>query len=162
MKTKNIIVMAAALCMSVAAMSQSVVASVCADGVGSGGTMSLTVGEVVYQFGENGDYSMTGGVQGSYTVYANEGNEGIAGVEPLPFEVAVYPNPVTDRLTVRVSDGGARLRCQLYSLGGALLADQPLSQGEATLAMGLYAAGSYLLRCVDADGRQQNFKVVKR
>mgnify|MGYP003335745616 CR=1 FL=1 len=159
MKTKNILALAVLLGMSVVAMSQSVVASVCADGGGVGGTMSLTVGEVVYQFGESDDYCLTGGVQGSYTVYASEG---IAGIEPLPFEVQVFPNPVTDRLTVRVSDGEATLRCQLYSLGGALLATQPLAGGETEVAMGRYATGTYLLRCVDADGRQQNFKVVKR
>ena len=70
---------------------------------------------------------------------------------------AVYPNPVTDNVTIESSANNPIERIQLYDLSGYLLQEQYTSQTKVSFDLSSYANGTYILN-VD----NKHLKIVKR
>ena len=88
---------------------------------GSGGSVSYTVGQVVYSNSNGTNYSVAVGVQQPYEISVVTG---IEEAKEIKLVISAYPNPVTDYLVLKVEGYNFKnLSCQLFDLTGKLLAD---------------------------------------
>jgi len=79
-------------------------------------------------------------------------------------EIKIYPNPTSEKITLEFS-GAIRVEnlrpVQLYSLSGQLLQELPVHSAATEISLAGYAKGVYILK-VNADGRTENWKVIKQ
>ena len=130
---------------------------------GASGSLSYTMGqfaiETAYGKVTNASCvaaSLREGVQQTYTVEELR----IDGVQPLDFDVTVYPNPTADNVTVSLGNDIPDMRYELYSIDGKLLQKGRLLGAEQDIEMRDYAAGGYVLRLTA--GRSSNsYRIVK-
>jgi YD repeat-containing protein len=92
------------------------------------------------------------------TVYYYAG--GGTGNEQAPFtEVSVYPNPVTDVLTVSGAQAGATLT--VTSLSGSTVVRKTLADTETTLSVSSLPSGLYFVTVCSGKGTA-TFKIIKK
>ena len=125
---------------------------------GEAGTVSYTVGQTVVEVASNNAGSITPGVQQAYEITIIDGIDN----RQVTLEAAVYPNPVTDRLVLRVYDTLATLRYTLTDANGRTLASANISDEQTSIDMSRYAQGVYFVRVTDGDATVRTFKVVKK
>ncbi|MFO8087577.1 MAG: C25 family cysteine peptidase [Bacteroidales bacterium] len=73
-------------------------------------------------------------------------------------DIAVYPNPTTDQLTVQSDRKISSV--ELYDLSGRLLVQEIIHNANAKLQLGSFQAGVYLLKVKTEDGMVQNKKII--
>jgi hypothetical protein len=77
--------------------------------------------------------------------------------------VLIYPNPVTDKLTVNVPNNSQNTSLSLFDLSGRVVKNIKLSDGQtsATIEMGQANPGIYMLKVSDGSNTQV-IKVIKK
>lgn len=125
---------------------------------GAGGTVSYSVGQIVYTTSYGTTGSVAQGVQHAYEIYTVDVQE----VE-LNISLAVFPNPTTEHLTLQVEDANyEKLSYGLYDMQGKLLSKEKLTARETTIEMKNYAKATYFIHVVnDKNQKIQSFKVIK-
>ena len=89
---------------------------------GSGGSVSYSVGQVVYTTNTGTNGSVAQGVQQPFEISVVTGLEEAKGIN---LSVTAYPNPTTDYLTLSIADFDAsKLSYQLYDMNGKLLQNE--------------------------------------
>lgn len=126
---------------------------------GEAGTVSYTVGQVFVDVATSDKGSIAPGVQQAYEITIVE--VGVAD-RLVTLEAAVYPNPVTDRLVLRVDDTAAALRYILTDANGRAIATDNIVDAQTGIEMGNLAQGVYFLRVDDGNAAVRTFKVVKK
>lgn len=127
------------------------------EAAGSGGSVSFSVGQVVYKHYQGGD------------AFVNEGVQQVYDISPITslkeddnlFQLVAYPNPTTDVLWLEVL-GDADFRdahYQLVSVSGQHLGSGMITTTRTEINMANVAAGSYVLRISGANN--QSFKIIK-
>ena len=66
--------------------------------------------------------------------------------------VSVYPNPVSDWLTVRLGTSSSQNEVVIYQLGGKKMTSQKVSADEARFYVADYTQGVYVVRIITPDG----------
>jgi len=125
---------------------------------GSGGTVSYTVGQVVYTVeGSNG--SLAQGVQQPYTISLVTGLEGPEGIT---LQYDAYPNPTSHFLTLKAEDFKTTgLSYQLYDLTGKQLENKKVNAAETSIDMSDREQAAYLLKVIDNGREVKVFKILK-
>ena len=129
------------------------------DANGVGGSVSYTVGQLVYTSITGTENSMEQGVQQPYEISViigiDEGN-----VDYIEFNV--YPNPVTDYLQLKVSEGRfENLSYQLYRSDGKLLQNKEIQSKETSVSMKDLTPGTYILKLAENRKAIKTFKIIK-
>ncbi len=126
---------------------------------GSGGTVSYSLGQVVYSTSIGANGSVAQGVQQPYEISV------VVGVESYPdikLITSVYPNPTTHFLTLEVKGFNAQsISYTLYAMDGKLIASELLASNETTISMLHYASATYLLTIYDGNIEIKTFKIIK-
>lgn len=119
------------------------------------GNLHWTVGEIAVSNYQNGLELGEGFHQVYYDLLVEVD-------DPLPagWEISVYPNPTTDWINLRFPEL-VKLDANLYTLSGQLLFELNDLSGTATVDLGIYPEGTYLLQLRDEDGRQRTVRVLK-
>src|SRR5574344_3083349 len=100
---------------------------------GSGGTVSYSVGQVVYTTNTGASGSVAQGVQQPFEISIVTGIEEAKGIN---LSVTAYPNPTTDYLKLEVKDFElSTLNFQLYDMQGKLLQNEKLTGTETQINM---------------------------
>lgn len=144
----------------VSLQAQEAILSAGGDASGSGGSISCSVGQLVYttNTASNG-YSVAEGVQQPYEISVIIGVEEDIG---LSLECLAYPNPVKDHLTLRIVDyENEDLSYQLYDMNGNLLESEKLTGSETKISMEEFVTASYFLRITDNQKEIKIFKIIK-
>ena len=155
MKRRLILLMAFVALIGAKANAQTTVATA----GGEAGTVSYTVGQVFVDVATSDKGSVAPGVQQAYEITIVE--VGVADRQ-VTLEAAVYPNPVTDRLVLRVDDAAAALRYILTDANGRAIATDNIVDAQTGIEMGNLAQGVYFLRVDDGNAAVRTFKVVKK
>jgi len=127
---------------------------------GTGGSVSYSIGQLVFNVitGTNG--SVTQGVQQPYEisiVTAIENTEGIT------LEYKVYPNPTRGLITLTIKPyDNENLRYRLYDLNGILLQDKKIESEETEISMQNLSSAIYFLKVIKENKEIKIFKIVKR
>ncbi len=127
---------------------------------GSGGSLSYSVGQVVYQTHTGTNGSVAQGVQQPYEISVVTGLEEAKGIN---LTVSAYPNPTVDFLTLEVKYLElSALSFKLYDMNGKLLQNKKITGTHTTIVMSNLEPATYLL-IVNRDNKEvKTFKIVKR
>ena len=126
---------------------------------GSGGTVSYSIGQTVYQTNTGNGGTVTEGLQQAYEIFSATG---IENTEISLMQVSVYPNPVKHYLRLKVEmESQKDLSFQLYDIQGKLLQNQKLVGSETQIDMSKYIASSYFLVVMSGNHLIKEFTIIK-
>ena len=126
---------------------------------GSGGTVSYSVGQTVYQTNNGNGGTVTEGLQQAYEIFSVTG---IENTEISLMQVSAYPNPVKHYLRLKVDMESVKdLSFQLYDIQGELLQNQKLVGSETQIDMSNYIASSYFLVVMSGNHSIKEFTIIK-
>ena len=130
---------------------------------GSGGTVSYTVGQVVYatKIDTSGN-SIAEGVQQPIEISEVIGIEETESIELI---CVAYPNPVVDNLKLKIDASTSftilSLNYQLYDINGKLLESKKLKSNETFISMNKYVSAIYFLTVYENQNEIKTFKIIK-
>jgi hypothetical protein len=126
---------------------------------GSGGSVSYSVGQVIYTTNTGTHGSVAQGVQQPYEISVVTGIEEAIGIN---VSVLAYPNPVTEFLKLKVeSYKVVNLSYQLYDMIGRLLENKKITGNETNIAMSNHLPATYFLKITEGTKEVKTFKIIK-
>ena len=140
-------------------LAQEAIPVVAGDATGSGGSVSYSVGQVLYTTNTGTNGSLAEGVQQPYEISVIVGNEEAKGINLI---WRAFPNPATDFFTleVEISDN-EKYFFQLYDMMGKLLVSKKLIGNKTTISMSNLAPATYFLKITDNKEIVKTFKIIK-
>lgn len=126
--------------------------------IGSGGTVSYSVGQGVYKTQTGTTGTVNQGVQQPIEIVTLSGEE----YANIRLEAIVFPNPTTSNLTLKISDSNLEnLDYQFFDIQGKLLVNGTISSEETVFDMEKYPTATYILK-VNANSKGlKTFKIIK-
>ncbi len=126
---------------------------------GSGGTVSYSVGQVVYTTNTGTNSSVAQGVQQPYEISVLTAIEQAKGIN---LSVSAYPNPTTDFLTLRIDEFEiSNLSYQLYDINGKLLQSEKITGNQTSIVMSHLVPANYLVKVIQGNKEFKTFKIIK-
>jgi hypothetical protein len=126
---------------------------------GIGGSVSFTVGQVVYTSETGTSGSVAKGVQQPYEISVITE---IEQAKELRLVCTAYPNPTTNFLTLKVENyDEENLSYQLYDNRGILLGNKIITGKETVISMKMFISGIYFLKLTDNNKEIKIFKIIK-
>jgi hypothetical protein len=128
--------------------------------LGGGGSVSYTIGQVVYtsQTGSNG--SVAQGEQQPFEILATLGLEEAKGIS---LQCIVYPNPTSKGVTLRIENYDiTNLSYLIFDLNGKSIENNKISNYETYISMENLARSTYFIKIMDLNKELKNFKIIKK
>jgi hypothetical protein len=144
---------------TIAIQAQSVNPASGGNATGTGGSISYSVGQIVYttNIGSNGTVSQ--GIQQPYEisiVTALKNTEGIT------LECTIYPNPTIGVVNLVVkTKNSENLRFQLYDLNGIQIQEKKIGSEETEILMDSLIPSTYFLKVLRDNREIKTFKIIK-
>lgn len=127
--------------------------------MGSGGSVSYSVGQIVYTSNTGINGSVAQGVQQPYEISIVTGLEATSG---MSLSFSVHPNPTTDFLMLSIGNYKTQnLSFILYDVSGKHLESKKMENNETTIVMENYASGLYFLEVNENNKELKTFKIIK-
>lgn len=128
------------------------------ESMGTGGTASYSVGQIVYRTITSVTGSASQGVQQPFEIQVVTGiNEKF-----INLIMNVYPNPSTNYLTLNVEEKESSLfNYQLYDLQGKLLKSNQLTSNNTLINVEKLPKATYFLRVNKNNKEVKTFKIIK-
>ncbi len=126
---------------------------------GTGGSVSYTIGQVVYNTNTGLNGSVFHGVQQPFEISVVTG---IQNTEDIILECLVFPNPTRGqvKLVFRTKDFEI-LRFQLFDMNGILLRDRKIEGEETEILMDSLSPSTYFLKVLSGNKELKTFKIIK-
>jgi hypothetical protein len=125
---------------------------------GSGGSISYTVGQVVYTSSNSSSGSISQGVQQPYEISVISGIENLQGITLI-----AYPNPTTNNLTLNIENKEEKqFVASLFDINEKLLSKQVITNNETTIPMEQFSVSTYFLKVFDGKKEIKTFKIIKQ
>ena len=126
---------------------------------GGGGSVSYSVGQVVYTTNTGTNGSVAQGVQQPYEISVVTAIKEAKGIN---LSVSAYPNPTTDYLTLEVKEFElSNLNFQLYDMNGKLLQSEKITGKQTSIVMGNLVSATYFVKVIQNNKKVQSFKIIK-
>jgi hypothetical protein len=139
--------------------SQSTIPATGSDATGTGGSVSYSVGQVVYTTNTGTNGTVSQGVQQPYEISVVTV---IAEARDISLEISVYPNPASDFLTLKVENyDKEKLSYKLFDANGKLMESKKVIGNETIISMGNLLPGLYFLKVIDNEKEIKTFKIIK-
>ena len=127
------------------------------------GTVSYSIGQVVYNTATGTNGSATEGVQHPYEIYVITGIEDELGISLM---VSAYPNPTTNFLTLKVDNcETSKLSYYLYDFNGKLIENKKVRANEMRISMSKLVSETYILKVIERNRNIskeiKTFKIIK-
>ena len=156
MKTKSLLILSFAFCATIQIQAQNNTVSAGADAEGSNGSVSYSLGQVVYTSATGINGSINQGVQQPYDY------DVITGIEHTEIELNLYPNPTLGQVNLTIADS----RTEEYSLSlfdatGRLLMQTSKLNELNSFSMESYAAGAYTLSVFKKEELVKSFRIIR-
>ena len=124
--------------------------------VSSSGSVSNSIGQLFYNTIVSNDGQVSAGVQQTYTVT----NVGL-NTNTLN-NISVYPNPVSNNLTLTISNSIDNFGYNLYDFQGKLIIDGIILSEETTVSTSNLSVGTYFINVYNNQNQKsQTFKIIK-
>ncbi len=126
--------------------------------MGSGGTVSYSVGQIVYTTASSSSGNVAQGIQQAYEISV----VGIKETE-LAISLTVFPNPTTDKLSLQIAEfEHEELSFQLMDSEGKQLLQGNLVSSQTEIPMETFKPGVYFVNILNSkNSKIQVFKIVK-
>ena len=129
------------------------------DASGGGGSVSYSVGQVVYTTHTGTSGSVAEGVQQPYEISVVTGLEE---AQSINLSVTAYPNPTTDYLTLRIDEFEiSNLSFQLYDMNGKLLHNEKITGNQTSIVMSNLLPATYFVKVIQGNKEVKTFKIIK-
>ena len=129
------------------------------DASGSGGSVSYSVGQVVYTTHAGTSGSVAEGVQQPYEISVVTGLEE---AQSINLSVSAYPNPTTDYLTLSIGEFDiSNLSYQLYDMNGKLLQNAKITGNQTSIVMSNLVPANYFVKVIQGNKEVKTFKIIK-
>jgi hypothetical protein len=129
---------------------------------GSGGSVSYTVGEIVYTTNNGTNGSVAQGVQQPYEISIVTGLEPATGIT---LQLSAYPNPTIDELNLKIDSSASlnfqSLSCQLLDANGKSLEYFKIADVITLIKMSGLPMATYYLKISDNNTTIKTFKIIK-
>ena len=126
---------------------------------GSGGSVSYSVGQVVYTTNTGTNGSVAKGVLQAYEISVVTAIEQTKGIN---FSVSAYPNPTTDYLTLSIEEFEiSNLLYQLYDINGKLLQNEKITSNQTSIVMSNLVPATYFVKVIQGNKELKTFKIIK-
>ena len=135
-----------------------------ADATGTGGSVSYTIGQVVYMTNSGINGSVAEGVQQPYEISVVTAIEEAKGIN---LSILAYPNPTTDYLTLSINDNVktshdlSLMSYQLYDMSGKLLQTDKITGTQTSIVMSNLVPVTYFLKVIQGNKEIKTFKIIK-
>ena len=127
------------------------------EAAGSGGSVSYSVGQIAAQSNNEGNTSISEGVQQPYEI-------DVVGVDNYPditLNAVVYPNPTLGNVQLTINNVQLEGEVKVFDSNGKYLLSKQI-EGETTpLDLSPYATGTYYIKVCKGKDVMKTFKVVK-
>ena len=128
------------------------------EATGSGGTVSYTIGQLVYTNPTTASGSLNQGIQQSIEFVTLSNPE----LTALTLKAVTYPNPTTDFITLALKDANLTgLSYTMYDLLGRLVNKGTVATSETKIGMKSLPIGVYILRVQQNNKELKTFKIIK-
>ena len=156
MKTKSLLILSFAFCATIQIQAQNNTVSAGADAEGSNGSISYSIGQVIYTSATGINGSINQGVQQPYDY------DVITGIEHTEIDLSLYPNPTLGQVNLTIVDS----RTQEYSMSlfdatGRLLLQTSKLNELNSFSMESYAAGAYTLSVFKKEELVKSFRIIR-
>lgn len=129
------------------------------DASGAGGSVSYSVGQIVYSTNAGSNGSVAEGVQQPYEISVVTENNNFPDVS---IECLAYPNPASDNLILSVEETDIEfLSYLLYDNNGKLIEKMKITSDKSSISMNLLAPGPYYLKVLANETEIKIFKIIK-
>lgn len=126
---------------------------------GSGGSVSYSVGQVVYTTHTGTNGSVAQGVQQAYEISIATG---INDTEDTGIHLSAYPNPAKDILNLKVDHyTEGKFLYQLFDISGKLLEAKHIEAKEISITMSNWPQATYFLKITQNHEVIKTFKILK-
>jgi hypothetical protein len=160
---KRTIFLYAALLTILSARAQVAVLPAGGNATGSGGSVSYSVGQIVFTVASGTSGSMVQGVQQPYEISVGTGSPEIPGIK---LTLSVYPNPTSDILTLSIENlENASLYYRLYDANGKVIDFKNITNAKTDIDMSNLKQAIYFMNVSDrintGSGVLKTFKIIK-
>ena len=143
---------------SISLCAQSSINSAGAEATGQGGSLSYSVGQVVYSSSSSIAGAVSAGVQQAYEVSVATQ----VSVTNINIEASVYPNPTNDFLILNVPEIEENYTYQVTDINGKQLNTGPINNTQTSLDFSSYVIGTYFIKLSGQDNSNiKTFQVIK-
>ena len=126
---------------------------------GGGGSVSYSLGQVVYTTNTGTNGYVAQGVQQAFEISVVTAIEEAKGIN---LTVTAYPNPTTDYLTLRIGEFDiSNLTYQLYDINGKLLQNEKITGNQTSIAMSNLVPAIYFVKVIQGNKEVKTFKIIK-
>ena len=140
-------------------LAQNAISTTGGNATGSGGTVSYTLGQVVYLTITGTAGTVMQGIQQPYEITVVTGSE----ESGILLEWTVYPNPAGEFIMLKVNGYNfEKLYYQLFNLSGDLLLNRRADGDQTQIQMGNLKSGTYILKVSDNTRDLKTFKIIKK
>lgn len=127
--------------------------------IGTNGTISYSIGQIVYQTHTSANGSITEGVQQPFEISVVTNIEEAKDINIL---VSAYPNPTIDYLTLEVKNFDIKnLYFQLYDMQGKLLQNKKITDNRTNIVMNNLVSSIYFIKLIQNNKEIKTFKIIK-
>ena len=156
---KKTIVLFSALWMMVTltANAQNAVVPAGGTATGNGGTVTYTTGQIAVQNNNDGNHSISEGVQQPYEI-------SVVGIDEYPdivLNASLYPNPTLGNIQLTMDKAPEKGRVRIYDTNGKYLIEKKIAGETTSLDLSPYAPGTYFVNVYNDQQQLKCFKVVK-
>ena len=138
---------------------QETTASSGGNATGTNGTVSYTIGQVVYTTNTGTTGSVAQGVQQPFEIQTLLGAENFN----INLQIAVFPNPATNWLQLDIKNYGfEKLNYQIFDINGKMVLQSKISTETTTISMENLSTNIYLLKVLDNNKEVKTFKIIKK
>lgn len=130
------------------------------DATGTNGSVSYSVGQVVYltQTGSNG--SISEGVQQPFEISEVLGTEDF---NHLIADVKIYPNPTANALTLNlINENNLVLDYEIVDNNGKLIQNERIVANETNINVSTLPSSIYFLKIKNQNREVKTFKIIKK
>ena len=127
------------------------------DATGSDGSVSYSIGQTAYLVKTGSNSSLAEGVQQPFEISVTLGVDETS----INLEMAVYPNPATDYLTLKVKNSKG-LTYQLYDELGRIIIKEKITGRNTRINLDKLASATYFLSVQDKNRILKTFKIIKK
>jgi hypothetical protein len=126
---------------------------------GSGGSVSYSIGQVVYSTNTSANGTVIQGVQQPFEISVVTGIEEAKGIN---LSVLAYPNPTTDYLTLEVKEFElSNLSFQLFDMNGKLLQSEKITGNQTSIVTSNLVPAMYFVKVIQNQKEVKTFKIIK-
>ena len=138
MKTTSTVLISCFTLCSVLAQSNIVTAG--GDASSSTGSVSYSIGQIDFKYSSSADYSVSEGVQQTYSFDTALSIDDIQ----YDFQLSIWPNPSADEMNLEFTTNyELPLSLTVTDVKGAIVASKSVTQGQYPLMSNTWAAGTY-------------------